>query len=58
MAVSETDKLSIPAELEARLLAVEQAAAEDPGLTPRDWITLCASAVAIPAFVLWLGWTG
>ena len=54
----EIDTARIAPELEARLAGVEAAAASDRGLTRSDWLALLTTAVTLPAFLLWLGWSG
>ncbi len=48
----------LPPELEARITTVEQAAVDDPGMTFGDWLALGATTIAIPAILIWLGWSG
>ncbi len=51
------DPTSHSPELAARIAAVEAAALDDQGMTKSDWSALLAIAVAVPAALLWLGWS-
>ena len=48
----------LPQELATRIKVVEQAAIDDPGMTFRAWLALGATTIAIPAILIWLGWSG